>query len=134
MRPYPPYFGSAEVAALARALHALLPSREIPGPRLPLPERQALAARCTALCQAAHLRAQESVVIAEALIGAVHGWVGLSEPLTEAIAAAQVRLALCAEHGRGAQPVVTLGSLRAFLATVLWESDQEWEAEGGRSC
>ena len=60
--PCPARFGVEEVWRLAAALSTELPTPQIPGPRLPLQERQALAARCTALCQGAKIRARESII------------------------------------------------------------------------
>jgi hypothetical protein len=100
MRPYPRCFCLEEAAMLAAALYAQLLTPHIPGPRLPLQARRDLAGRCTALCQAAHIRAYESIVIGEALVSACCGWTGPAEGAADSVAAALVCGAAPAVTGR----------------------------------
>jgi hypothetical protein len=123
-RPYPVDFGLEELAALARALSQELLTHAIPSPRLPLPERRALADRCTALCQAVHIRARESVLLGHALVSALYGWCAPAEEDTAAVMAAIVTLVLCAEPRRE-QALLTRGTLMAFLARFLVDAQKD---------
>ena len=127
-RPFAPEWGLDELAALAVRLAALLPDRQL-GIARPFEGRATLADHCTALCQVAGLRARESTIIGESLIGALYGWLGRAAADAGPIAEAQMALALRTQRHVLGRPLVTTNSIMCLVVHVLVAAWHQWQED-----